>query len=144
MRHDAIMFEHCIYFNTAALARVLERKWSEAFAPLGLTAPQAFTLRMVLAQPGSLQYQLADQLGIARSTLTRLLDSLESKLLLTREASVGDGREVAIYPTPAAKKLQSELEQRAKEVTQTIKPNVGKEVFEVTVKNLRKIRTILN
>jgi DNA-binding MarR family transcriptional regulator len=137
------MFEYCIYFNTAALARVLERKWGEAFAPLGLTAPQAFALRMVLAQPGALQYQLADQLGIARSTLTRLLDSLESKSLLTREPSGGDGREIAIYPTPACQKLQSELERRAKGVTETIKPNVGKDVFEITVKNLRKIRATL-
>ena len=138
------MFEHCIYFNTAALARTLERKWGEAFAPLGLTAPQAFALRLILAQPGSLQYQLAEQLGVARSTLTRLLDSLERKALLKRESSGGDGREVAIYPTAAARKLQTELEQRAKGVTETIKPNVGKETFEVTVRNLRKIRASLD
>lgn len=138
------MFEHCIYFNTAALARTLERKWAEAFAPLGLTVPQAFTLRMVLAQPGSLQYQLADQLGIARSTLTRLLDALESKSLVKRKTSAGDGREIEVYPTPAAEEISSQLEQLAKGVTATIKSNIGKEVFEDTVKNIRGIRSVLN
>lgn len=138
------MFEHCIYFNTAALARVLERKWGEAFAPLGLTAPQGFALRMVLAQPGSLQYQLADQLGIARSTLTRLLDSLEGKSLVKRETSVGDGREVEVYPTPAAEQIRSQLEQRAKGVTAIIKSNIGMEVFDETVNSIRGIRSALN
>jgi len=42
------MFDHCLYFNTSALARRLEREWTVAFKPFDLTPPQAFTLRAVL------------------------------------------------------------------------------------------------
>ena len=46
------MFDHCLYFNTTALARLLEKEWSAAFASFELTPPQAFMLRLVLDQPG--------------------------------------------------------------------------------------------
>ena len=49
------MFDHCLYFNTTALARVLERQWAEAFKPFDLTPPQAFLLRAVL------EYQRRDR-----------------------------------------------------------------------------------
>ena len=46
----AAMFDHCLYFNTTALARVVEREWAAAFKPFGLTPPQGFLLRLVLAR----------------------------------------------------------------------------------------------
>jgi hypothetical protein len=49
------MFDHCIYFNTTALARALEREWTAAYKPFGLTPPQGFMLRAVLAKPGIVQ-----------------------------------------------------------------------------------------
>jgi len=69
------MFERCLYFNTTALARVVEREWAAAFKPFGLTPPQGFLLRLVLGRPGLSQYQLATELTIARPTATRLLDN---------------------------------------------------------------------
>ena len=49
------MFDHCFYFNTTALARILEREWTRAFKPFGLTPSQAFMLRVVLEKPALLQ-----------------------------------------------------------------------------------------
>ncbi|HXI58731.1 MAG TPA: MarR family transcriptional regulator, partial [Polyangia bacterium] len=34
------MFDSCLYFNTTALGRLLERQWAAAFAHHGLTPPQ--------------------------------------------------------------------------------------------------------
>ena len=42
------MFDHCLYFNTTALARLLEKEWTAAFAGFDLTPPQAFLLRFPL------------------------------------------------------------------------------------------------
>lgn len=48
------MFDHCLYFNSAALARLVEREWTVVYAEFGLTPPQGFVLRVVLATPGCL------------------------------------------------------------------------------------------
>ena len=93
------MFDHCLYFNTSALARRLEREWAQIFAAFDLTPPQAFMLRAVIDRPGMLQSELSEELSIARATATRALDGLEAKGYIERRRSTGDGRETSISPT---------------------------------------------
>jgi len=87
------MFDHCLYFNSSALARVAEREWAAVYAPFGLTPAQGFVLRVVLASPGCLSSQVAGTLGIARPTATRFIDNLSEKRLVERRQAESDGRE---------------------------------------------------
>ena len=105
------MFDHCLYFNTTALARRLEREWTDAFAKFELSPPQAFMLRAILAKPGLLQRELASELSIARPTATRALDFLENKGLAVRRGRDGDGREVCIHPTKEAVAMHAALDE---------------------------------
>ena len=82
------MFDHCMYFNTAALARRLEREWAVAFKPFGLAPPQAFMLRAVIQAPGALQFELAQTLAISRPTATRALNGLAAKKMIDRKSVV--------------------------------------------------------
>lgn len=134
------MFDHCMYFNTTALARLLEREWAAAFKPLGLTPPQGFMLRAVLSRPGLLQRELAEALTIARPTATRLLDGLVEKGLVERRASDKDGREQTIFPTAAAVAMKSALNDASGAVTRRLKSRLGAEQFSTTVDRLREIR----
>jgi DNA-binding MarR family transcriptional regulator len=138
------MFDHCLYFNTAALARRLEREWTEAFAPFDLTAPQAFMLRAVLDRPGMLQSELAKELSIARATATRALDGLEAKHFIARSSTAGDGREVSIKPTAAAIQLKVALNEASGAVTTRMKAALGSAEFSGTVSKIRDIRLALN
>ncbi len=135
------MFDHCLYFNTTALARVLEREWSRAFKPFGLTTPQAFMLRAVLARPGLLQNQLAQALVVSRPTATRSLQGLQELGLLERRATGGDARECAIYPTKAALALRKELDAASGEVTRKLKTILGEDGFSNTVSQLKEVRS---
>ena len=123
------MFDSCLYFNTTALARLLEREWAQAFAHHGLTPPQAFMLRLVLEKPGSLQRELADELTISRPTATRALDALEGKGLIERRASERDGREWAIHPRPKAVAIKADLNQSSGAVTARLKKLLSAGVF---------------
>jgi DNA-binding MarR family transcriptional regulator len=137
------MFDHCLYFNTTALARVLDREWSRAFKPFGLTTPQAFMLRAVLAQPGLLQNQLAQALVVSRPTATRSLQGLQELGLLERRATGGDARECAIYPTEAALALRKDLDAASGEVTRRLKKLLGEDGFGNTVSQLKQVRSAL-
>jgi len=137
------MFDACLYFNTTALARVLEREWSEAFAPHGLTPPQAFMLRLVLDRPGFLQWQLADALAISRPTATRALDGLVAKGLIERRPSKRDGREWEIHARSKAVAMKDALNAASGAVTARLKKELGADTFHDAVGRLRGIRTAL-
>ncbi|WP_233885833.1 MarR family winged helix-turn-helix transcriptional regulator [Paraburkholderia flagellata] len=137
------MFEHCLYFNTTALARRLEREWAEAFERFELTPPQGFMLRAVLEHPGSPQRELADLLSIARPTATRVLDGLEARGYVERQRTEGDGREVAIVPTAQAIAIREALNAASATVASRLKRALGGEAFVDTVSRLRTARATL-
>ncbi len=114
------MFDHCMYFNTAALARRLEREWALAFKQFGLAPPQAFMLRAVLEAPGALQFELAKTLAISRPTATRALDGLAAKKMIIRQPTDQDGRHMAVYSTANAIGIASNLSEASGKVTKRL------------------------
>lgn len=137
------MFDHCLYFNTTALARSLERVWTEAFKPFGLTPSQAFMLRVVLAKPSLLQNELAKEMAISRPTATRTLDGLQKLGLVERRTTESDGREYAIFPTALAEDMKDSLNAASAAVTKRLKVELGPAEFGETVTRMRNIRTTL-
>ena len=137
------MFDQCLYFNTTALARVLDREWTKAFKPFGLTPPQGFMLRAVLQQPGLLQGELAQALVIQRPTATRALDGLQKLDLIERRPSAGDGRELEIHPTRAAHRIEADLNAASGEVTRRLKRSLGAQTFDEAVARVKEVRSSL-
>ena len=138
------MFDQCLYFNTTALARVLEREWARAFKPFGLTPPQGFMLRAVLQQPGMLQSELARALVIQRPTATRALDGLEKLGFVERRPTGGEGRERAIEPTAAARDIEAALNAASGDVTRRLKKTLGTQAFDTAVAHVRQARAALD
>jgi MarR family transcriptional regulator, temperature-dependent positive regulator of motility len=138
------VFDQCIYFNTTALARRLEREWSDAFVTFGLTPPQAFMLRAILDRPGLLQSELASELAIARPTATRALDALEAKRYVERRPTEGDGREIAVWPTAAANQIRVALNEASGAVTARLKRTLGPRRFTDAVTLIKGVRTTLD
>ncbi|MGI4861249.1 MAG: MarR family winged helix-turn-helix transcriptional regulator [Janthinobacterium lividum] len=137
------MFDHCLYFNSAALARLVEREWTAAYAPFGLTPAQGFVLRVVLASPGSLSSQIAETLGIARSTATRLIDTLCEKGLTERRQAVSDAREWGVHPTRDGRKLAGPIADASTAIAHALRGRVGPELFETAVTSMHGVRTAL-
>jgi MarR family transcriptional regulator, temperature-dependent positive regulator of motility len=137
------MFDGCLYFNTTALARQLEKEWTKAFAPFGLTPPQAFMLRTILDHPGLPQRELAEAMAISRPTATRALDGLVEKGLAERRSSGRDGREQMVHGTSGALALRKALNEASGKVTKRLKRLLGEEVFDEAVMQIRSIHSVL-
>ncbi len=134
------MFEECLYFNSNALARTVTRIWTEKYRQFNLSPPHAFLLRLVLAKPGMFPRELAEELSLTRSTITRFVDSLEKQDLLVRQTTGSDGREVQIFPTQKAEKIQTQLNDTGKDLTQLMKDVLGNEELSDVVSTLRQIK----
>ena len=143
MGYSEAMFDQCLYFNTTALARVLEREWTKAFKPFGLTPSQGFMLRLVLDQPGLLQGELARQMVIQRPTATRALDGLQKLGLVERHGTANDARELAIFPTSQARAMQQPLNAASGEVTRRLKKELGLDEFSNVVAKVKHTRAAL-
>ncbi|WP_347558722.1 MarR family winged helix-turn-helix transcriptional regulator [Robbsia sp. KACC 23696] len=137
------MFDHCLYFNSTALARTVEREWTAAYAVFGLTPPQGFVLRVVLAREACLASEIAETLAISRPTATRLIDTLCGKGLIERHQAEADGREWRIVPTEAGKAMAAPLNHASAQIAQRLKRKVGAERFERTVDEMKTIRSSL-
>ena len=143
MVYIASMFDHCLYFNTTALARQLESEWAKAFDPFDLTPPQAFMLRAVLDNPGLKQYEIASAMTISRPTATRALNGLKEKGLIERRSSGHDGREQCIFPTAPAIAMHASLNDASVQVSKRLKKLLGTDVFADTVTRISGVRSAL-
>ena len=137
------MFDHCLYFNTTSLARVVEREWTQAFKPFGVTPSQGFMLRLVLAKPGLSQFEIAEELTISRPTATRLLDGLQALSLIERRASEHDGRHWSVFHTRKALAKEDAQTAARGSVTRRIQQQVGHANFQDTVGKVRAVCSAL-
>jgi len=138
------MFRECLYFNTNSLARTVNRIWTKAYRRFELSPPHAFLLRAVLAKPGLLPRDLAEELNLSRSTISRFLDSLEKRTLLVRKPTKKDGRELQVFPTQKAKEIHRELDDIGKNLTKLMHEKIGKNELSQTVTNLRGVQKKIN
>lgn len=137
------MFEECLYFNSNALARTVTCVWAEAYKPFGLSPSHAFMLRVILAKPGLMPNELAKELSLSRSTVTRFLDSLEKRNFLIRKMAIQDGRKVQIYPTKTAINIHDKLDQTGKDLSKLMGEIIGKDDLSQTISKLRNLQRTL-
>jgi len=84
--------DHCLCLHVQRAARVLARRFDEAFRPLHLTNGQ-FSLLMSLNRPGVVPMAaVAKLLAMDRTTLTAALKLLQQRGLITVTADANDRR----------------------------------------------------
>lgn len=94
---------NCLYFSVNALSRSVTKLAEEEFAVTGLSPSYAFVMMSVNNSKGIQAGQLAQEMMLTPSTITRLVEKLELKGLLRKE---NDGRATIIYSTEKGKNLQ--------------------------------------
>lgn len=122
------MFDRCLYFNTNHLSRIVEKIWKDAFSELDLAPSHAYLLRLVLARPGLIQREIAEELHLDKSTITRFVDKMVEEGYLRRSAdNQGNQKEQCINPTAKAKKIEKRLNEIGDELYASITKALSKE-----------------
>jgi len=134
------MFDHCLYFNTTSLARQLEREWTKAFKPFGVTPSQAFMLRAILQKKSITYTELAHHLNISKATCSRTVDGLIKLGFVSRVSTGDDGRSFVLEPLESATALHTELDAASAGVTSSLKELIGPDEFAQTVTRLKGIK----
>jgi len=135
------MFERCLYFNANALTREINKIWDTAFQEFDLSPSHAYLLRVVLANPGISQKDIATEMKLEKSTITRFVDVLQDKGYLTRNKV---GRAQIIKPTKAAIKIEKALNKKGDELYQKMIDTIGRQSLTQLVSKLRETGTKLH
>ena len=131
------MFERCLFFNSNSLVRKVNRIWDEAYAESGLSAPHAYMLRMVAAEPDLTQRDIAEQLQLEKSTITRFTDSLVKKGLIVKQTTE-DARQNSLVATAKGKKLADKLNKIGDELYRKMQAQLGSKEFNSIVKQIKR------
>jgi DNA-binding MarR family transcriptional regulator len=139
------MFERCLYFNVNALARQVNNIWNQAYAEFNLSPAHAYLLRLVFSQPGIAQKQITQELKLEKSTVTRFVDVLQEKGLVSRKKTAsGDPREQNIFTTVRGTRLAEQLNTRGEELYKKMISTLGKDELKTLVEMSRLASTQLD
>ena len=119
----------CLFYSANALARATTRVAEEAFAATGLAPSAAYVLMTVLREPGIGPGRIAKVMMLDRSTVTRVLERLQGKGLVRRQAR---GRAVEVFPTKAAEASRNALGASAREVYRRFGMLLGRDMPRLT------------
>jgi DNA-binding MarR family transcriptional regulator len=97
----------CPGYQARVTARALTRYYNACFKPLGLTAEQFSLLVGIGATEGATLVELADRAGVDPTTLSRNVQNLEGRELVSAEGGRGRaGKRLAL--TPSGRQLMVE------------------------------------
>jgi MarR family transcriptional regulator, organic hydroperoxide resistance regulator len=134
-------YGRCIYFASNALARKTEKLAIAAWKQVDLSPSHAYLLMIVMDEPGVQPGALSAELHLTPSTITRLIEKLELKKLVTRTT---EGKTTAVYPTTKSKEMKPRLLACVEAFNSSCLALAGKEECARFVYNMNKIADKLN
>lgn len=103
----------------------------------GVTMPQCYTIE-ILAQLGSASmHELSRQMGVAESTMTRIIDILVRDRVVARKSNPEDRRKVCVELTKRGKEMSKELRACADNYSTKILERVPAEKRQDVMRALR-------
>ncbi|MEL7833398.1 MarR family winged helix-turn-helix transcriptional regulator [Fodinibius sp. Rm-B-1B1-1] len=124
----ADIIENNLFYLTGALSRKLTNQADDVFATVGLSSSHALLLWMINDNPNIQPSQLANQMQLKPSTITRLVQKLERRGLVEKKSK---GRAIAIRCTDKGGGLAQEIQQKWDQLIQQKKDQLGDRYVEV-------------
>jgi len=131
------MFEECVYFNLATLARKLNKIWNVEFERLGLSASHGYLLFAIVENPKATQKDLSALMELDASTITRFIDALAAQGLV-KKTSRGKGAIFAV--TPEGKKAYRAVKKPMDGLYHSMQAHFGAVEFKAFVNDLRNAK----
>lgn len=141
MKSSESRFSKCLYFSTNALARKVEKLALDTWKAVDLSPSHGYLLLVVLDEPGVQPGYLADELQLTPSTVTRLIEKLESKKLVVRTT---EGKVTNIYPTPKAKELYPRMRKCVEDFYMLYSKVIGEQESDKLVTTINRMNDKLS
>lgn len=122
------ILQNNLFFLSSALYRKLRSEANEVFATTGLSYSHALILVLVHKDPEIQPSVLAERMHLKPSTVTRLVQKLETHQLVKKESN---GRAISIACTSEGGKVAEEIEQKWHKLVNQKKDELGDRYVDV-------------
>lgn len=126
-------------FNLRLAHKAASRDLDGVLTKLKLTQRQCIALQLIGANAGVSQIDIAETLGIDRSSMMAIADELGQQKLISRRKSKSDGRRQEIRLTPRGKSVLKRARDLMRTCDGTIAKQFSKRELEVLLADLRRI-----
>lgn len=139
---DFVSLEEEANLNIVRTAEHLGSRIADLFKGFGLTATQYNALRILRgARPGGLACgEIGERMLTKESDITRLLDRLETRGLISRKRPANNRRTVITKITADGESLLAELDVPVVEFNRTAASRLGRDELETLIGLLEKLR----
>jgi len=129
----------CIFFQLAKLSQTATRTWGQKVSDLNITATQAMVIRFLYDEEGVTSIELGKKTELDSSTMTGILDRLETAGLIARKDNLDDRRSIRIFLTDKGKATGKEVAARM----ETANNEFFKRMKKEDEKELRRIISLI-
>lgn len=120
-------------------SRLLSNKISKNMAEYHVTSEQWAILASLWRHDGQSQQTLADAANKNKASITHLIDNLEKRKLVVRQADENDRRNKIIFLTEEGRGLQEELARIVKKTTKEVTQEIDKKELKSAKKVMKKM-----
>ena len=133
--------EQSLFLLIKRTSKAFLRRLNRNFAEAGhdVTSEQWRILRCLQKEDGQRQQDLANIVRKDKTSITRIVDSMEKRDLVVRISDKFDRRQKLIYLTNKGKRLQKELMQIVQETSLEAQQGVGPEHLDICRNVLKEI-----
>jgi DNA-binding MarR family transcriptional regulator len=128
-------------FLLAQLGAYASGQFAKRLEPLGFTPAQAGIFRIIAANPGLSQQELAAKLGMYASRLVAVIDDLDERGLIERRPSNSDRRLYALHLTKSGKEQFSAIGVIAREHGRDLLDGLSDEERSTLAELLERVAT---
>lgn len=136
MKTSECRYGNCPYFLASTVARKIEKIALESWKETGLAPSHAYLLLLTMEEPGIHAGAIAQHLQLTPSTITRLIEKLEEKKLVTR---VSEGKQTNVFPTQKAKDMKPLLRKCSETFHEKYQELLGKNDSKQFVQYMNRI-----
>lgn len=128
----------CAALHSRVFSRLITRHYNSKLAGTGLRITQFTVLNAIKVSPPESIHQLADTLGMERTSLQRTVDMLIQKGLVRSEPS-GHKRSLGLSLTPKGEELYQQAIRCWQEAHDEFTDLVGKDTWDAAAVQLRRL-----
>lgn len=110
--------------------------FTEEAEKIGFSPTQFSALAFVQIEPGIQQNALGERIALDRSSVTKCVEILEARELITRTVDPSDKRARLLNITPAGIEVLEQLAEAAARARTRIEASMGKEQFQTFLKGM--------
>ncbi|MEO3405383.1 MarR family transcriptional regulator [Mucilaginibacter sp. CAU 1740] len=140
--HNNVKHQETIDYFLKIVWQTMANRYNQLVTEFGITQSIGYLLINIDETEGTTVSQAAALLGLKSTSLSRMLNQLETTGLIYRESNAGDKRSVKIYLTPLGKEKRHQARVIVRQFNNYLDANISEADKNHLIETLKKLNKL--